>query len=679
MRSRTGNGNANGFVPRGMRSARSSSSRGSRSGTAKVRDWLERLVDDGAEGRRATTTTTTTTMLPEQGGETAVVRQRSDQRLPDPMTVQEMYDGAMFETPLRSPKWREQLLERPVHKRSTAVDTAEIVLALEEGELSCMLAFSEGDATTCFLADEAGIWAQVNSKRHHEVLHALGVFTDRLDRMAIGTAKQLVRRLRQSVAASTAQANAQAEDVERATTALADAEEHLTELVRLYERLRTPAVLCGVVDRILMMRVMETRAEGVTPDSMDAARCCVAFTDGVFDLRAGRLRRGAEARPFHQTLTVRYSYESMVRQLLAGRVHDDGTETETEWLAEALPGPEVVRSGPGWAAYDAFVSRIFSSTPEVRPYLVDLLASSALNENRQVVVVHHNTQGANGKSSLFGLIKQAFGALYMKCSSNLLATNATGGGASAPNEELMSTRSRRLVLFSEPSTTVKLSAAFIKELTGGDEQSTRANYGRKQTFTFRGMVHVLCNKIPEIDDMEGGMRRRLRCIPYGSRFVDPDSEEVALAAAHTYVKAEDVDEHFGEWKHFLMWEVLRAAVARAKEGGRPPLAAPEVVKASTRDLIQRECTTSAFVAACLERSPGDKVALKDMYAAYVGLCCDLKKPANRKKAFKEDMVAALGPLVLRSNGQVNFWRGWRLRDRPLSDGDEDDDANDPLA
>jgi putative DNA primase/helicase len=153
----------------------------------------------------------------------------------------------------------------------------------------------------------------------------------------------------------------------------------------------------------------------------------------------------------------------------------------------------------------------------------------------QVIVIHHNVKGANGKSTLFALIRRAFGDAFVKCASALLNPGPSSS-PSGPNEELVSTKGKRVVLFSEPSSKLKLSASFIKELTGGDEQSTRANYGKKQTFVFTGMVHVLCNKIPELDEVDGGMRRRLRCIPYGSTFVDDVAD--ADPARNVFVKQE---------------------------------------------------------------------------------------------------------------------------------------------
>jgi len=100
----------------------------------------------------------------------------------------------------------------------------------------------------------------------------------------------------------------------------------------------------------------------------------------------------------------------------------------------------------------------------------------------------------------------------------------------------------------------------IKELTGGDEQSTRALHGKKQTFVFNGTLHVLCNKIPEFDDMDGGMARRIRAIPYGSTFVS-DPRQVD-ESEHRYPCKGTISRHFPKWRIHLMREVMAAAAAR---------------------------------------------------------------------------------------------------------------------
>ena len=187
-----------------------------------------------------------------------------------------------------------------------------------------------------------------------------------------------------------------------------------------------------------------------------------------------------------------------------------------------------------------------------------------------------------------------------------------------------------------------------------------------------GIVHVLCKKIPEVDDIDGGMSRRLRCVPYGSSFVDDAADEDV--GAHIYVK-QDVTERFGEWKYYLMHEVMTAAAARVaarREGRREVVAAPDVVMVATRRLIERESTVVGFTAARLERTGAQKdyVTLKEAYSAYTAYCTGEKKAAEKKGDFKEELLAMLGEFSSPSGPKKNFWRGWTVKPLPTEDEDE---------
>ena len=373
----------------------------------------------------------------------------------------------------------------------------------------------------------------------------------------------------------------------------------------------------------------------------------------------------------YQTMTVKYRFEDLRAALLGGGGGDDDDDDDDDDDADdCLRLPGKADSPHGWDGYDAFMRRIYSSTPQMRCYMMDTLASSLLNENRQVIVFHYNEKGANGKSTKFSLIKQALGDLFVKCSSSLLGSQAGASNPSGPNEELVSTRGKRLVLFSEPSARVKLASSFIKELTGGDEQSTRANYGKKQTFVLNGTVHVLCNKIPETDDMDGGMSRRLRCVPYGSTFVDGAADE----ANHVFERR-DVGLCFASWKFFIMFEMMTAAAARMaarREGRREVVPAPDIVLVATKKLIEREDAIAGFLATKLVRTgvPRDAVTLKDAYDAYCAFCSAKHKPVELSKPLLNKLLLeSLGPHSAKHGNCIKWWRGWALA------RDEDDDVD----
>ena len=99
---------------------------------------------------------------------------------------------------------------------------------------------------------------------------------------------------------------------------------------------------------------------------------------------------------------------------------------------------------------------------------------------------------------------------------------------------------------------------------------------------------------------------------------------------------------------------------------------PAVVLASTRNLVERENHLMRFVRACAEatENPRDHVVLKQLYPMYTEFCQRERVSALKKTQFKEQVSVHLGAVTDSSNGETNFWRGWRAvllppRDDPV--------------
>jgi len=571
---------------------------------------------------------------------------------PAASSLEDLYDPSFGV--LTSAKWRDQLLLRPPHCRRSPHDVAEIVMSLEEGPLSEMVAFCDGEAnaTRVYLASEgSGIWSRSphSSQRSHEQIKLVKDLARRLDRAVIQPVKELAWRLTRTQIDDAGQQQA----VKRKLEAV---EDHLRYLVWLYEKaLMTPAFACVMLDCIVTERVAETKIAGVREDQFDTAQWCIAFDDGVFDIRAGRLLRDGSARTAMQTRTVGYSYESMV---------EGATESAR-------------------SEYDAFMGRIFSSSPASRRFLVEQYAASAANINLQALVFHFNLQGSNGKTTVFSLARCAFGGLMVKCSSSLLVASSVGGG---PNEELASIKGMRAVQVTEPSALQRLSVSTLKELTGGDEQSARRCHDHKHTFVFNGTVHVACNKIPGMDDMDGGLQRRLRIIPYGSRFLprpEAGQQEGGVPAPlppHHYYRESGIQSKFDVWRLCMMREILDVAFAKwAKLHDAPDAdwhdGIPPEVTGATATLIQRESTVAAFCARRLRRSVcvSSRLRLRDAVRALAAFCARKRRDAVSHKDARTQLTVELGEMTTTScNGVRNFWRGWELLPEPPI-GDETDD------
>ena len=137
-----------------------------------------------------------------------------------------------------------------------------------------------------------------------------------------------------------------------------------------------------------------------------------------------------------------------------------------------------------------------------------------------------------------------------------------------PNEELMSVKGKSITLFSEPSN--KLNLSFRKDLTGGDNQTSCHNYGAKQLFTFNGSPHILCNRIPQLEGVDGGVVNRVRCIPYELNFV----EEAVYAQASinmtdkVHLNNPNVEGNFPGWRACMMQMLIGSYTHPMTEPGK---------------------------------------------------------------------------------------------------------------
>jgi hypothetical protein len=214
---------------------------------------------------------------------TGEYRARGERAPAPPRTLRELYDGRR--EVIRSGKWREQLLDRPAHKRRSDTDVAEMVLSLEEGKLTTMLVF-DGKPTTCYVADEtSGVWRRTEGPKYHEAYDALAKLSDRMDAVVMEPLKAMIRRQKAELSRRLEEGTATPSELEQLQTDRQASEEHMLELVALYERLRKVSHQQAIMERIITKRLVQTREEGVSESALDTAKDCIAFEDGVYSFR----------------------------------------------------------------------------------------------------------------------------------------------------------------------------------------------------------------------------------------------------------------------------------------------------------------------------------------------------------------------------------------------------------
>jgi len=99
-------------------------------------------------------------------------------------------------------------------------------------------------------------------------------------------------------------------------------------------------------------------------------------------------------------------------------------------------------------------------------------------------------------------------------------------------------------LFSEPNKKDVLNFGLIKELSGGEQVSSRGLKQDPVDYIPQYKIFILCNYLPKIDDQGKGIWRRIRSIPFTSNFVEnPDPNDKSQ-----FKLDEHIGDNFGLWK-----------------------------------------------------------------------------------------------------------------------------------
>ena len=182
------------------------------------------------------------------------------------------------------------------------------------------------------------------------------------------------------------------------------------------------------------------------------------------------------------------------------------TESEVANLNVFLMG--LVSDGTGTGA---------GTDTELLTYLLMLLSATTFSVQRIHQFVNIFGVASNGKSKLTFLMMKLLGDYFKVIPFECLSNSNSNGDAASPH--LAGCGGVRMLCSSEPETTHKIGSV-IKKYSGGDEYTTRANYGNPKTFTVTFHWYVLSNGACEFKSVDAGIKRRSRQIEFETEFVD---------------------------------------------------------------------------------------------------------------------------------------------------------------
>lgn len=162
-----------------------------------------------------------------------------------------------------------------------------------------------------------------------------------------------------------------------------------------------------------------------------------------------------------------------------------------------------------------FINQILPD-PQVRDYLLKCLSTALWGKTIQKFFILTG-EGSNGKDTLISkLFARTLGDDYFYDADNCIITDKRK--SSGPNVGIANMHKKRFVLFSEPDKRSTLQGGIIKQFTGADRINARGLYSSNTITQLQLTAFCLCNDIPTIDEIDGGVARRMVVIPFDSLF-----------------------------------------------------------------------------------------------------------------------------------------------------------------
>ena len=200
------------------------------------------------------------------------------------------------------------------------------------------------------------------------------------------------------------------------------------------------------------------------------------------------------------------------------------------------------------AQIDDFMAKVFPRD-ELRKYMWRKLASCLEGANKEQTYETWIGVGGNGKSKLVDLMSMALGDYASSLQSTALTRKRPESGAANP--DIMAIRNKRFIYMAEPDDREPLNTSRMKQFTGEDDVEARGLFEDQTKFKITGKIFMLCNSFPAINTMDRGTWRRVRAVPFESKFVDTNVED-SDPDNNIYPRDNKLDVKLKEWRTLFM-------------------------------------------------------------------------------------------------------------------------------
>lgn len=350
------------------------------------------------------------------------------------------------------------------------------------------------------------------------------------------------------------------------------------------------------------------------PDDFDRDPWLLNVANGLLDLRTGTLRPHERAALATKLAPVAYD--------------------------PAAPCPR-------WLA---FLDRIFASDQSLIGFVQRLTGYSLTGSTRDHVLPFCHGRGANGKSTMTGVIMAMLGDYAQKARRSLVTLGRNDDGGPTPDKARL--KGARFVVVNETEEGRRLAESDVKDLTGSDRITAAYKYKDPFEFDPTHKLWLYGNGKPQITGTDEGIWRRVKYIPF--EVVIPEAER---------------DPHLSEKLTAELPGILAWAVAGCLDWQRGGLREPEKVRAATAAYREEQDVLAAFLADCCIDGPAYQVTATDLYGAYKTWCEETGvkpesqrrlAPRLRERGYTDGEREATGT-------RRKLWRGLALAGQPVQE------------
>ena len=167
-----------------------------------------------------------------------------------------------------------------------------------------------------------------------------------------------------------------------------------------------------------------------------------------------------------------------------------------------------------------FMEKLFPDN-ELREYMWAHAASCLTGDNLNQTFNIYTGVGSNGKSMFVKLMEKSMGDLKGTVPISLITQKRQGIGASS--SEVACLKGLRYACMNEPSKGDIINEGILKEITGGDPIQARQLYSESIIFIPQFKLVCCTNHLFEIKAQDDGTWRRIRQVPFESKFVNNPS------------------------------------------------------------------------------------------------------------------------------------------------------------